>query len=275
MRNFIIILWLILGIVYWWIWDSRVDTCCGKDKVENTQKVSAHKAAATTKTLTKSSLPLAFIWGKSDAIIGNGFKAYKDSLLTKLKKNETFEIVGYYHSQEVNNTSYENLGIARANEVRKLFTEIPDNKIKLSGKLVQKLPKDKKLPYESASFNYFTENSNLKRVGDNKVLIYFPYNSSQKKNTQKIEAYLDDVAKRVKKSGEKIVLTGHTDSVGNDDYNYKLALKRANKIRNYLLSKGVAANKVNALSKGETEPASTNDTPEGRDKNRRVELIIK
>ncbi len=274
MRSFIIILWLILGIIYWWVWDSRVDTCCGKDKVENTQKKSATKAATTTKTLTKSSLPLAFIWGKSGTITGSGFKPYKDSLIGKLKDNETFEIVGYYNSQEVNNTSYENLGVARANEVRKLFPEIPDNRVKLTGKLVQKLPKDKNIAYESASFNYFIDNSGLKQVG-NKVLIYFPYNSSQKKNTQKIEAYLDDVAKRVKKSGKTVVLTGHTDSVGNDDYNYKLALKRANKIRNYLLAKGVPANKVKAMSKGEKEPIATNETPEGRDKNRRVELIIK
>ncbi len=274
MRSFIIILWLILGIIYWWIWDSRVDTCCGKDKIENTQKILAPKATTTTKLITKSSLPLAFIRNKSNTITGNGFNSYKDSLLAKLKKNEMFEIVGYYHSQEVNNTTYDNLGLARANETRKLFAELPDNKIKLSGQLVQKLPKDKSTSYESVAFNYVVDNSNIKQIG-NKALIYFPYNSSQKKNNRKIEAYLNDVAKRVKKSGETVVLTGHSDSIGNDAYNYKLALKRANKIRNYLVSKGVSAKKVKAMSKGETEPVATNNTPEGRDKNRRVELIIK
>ncbi len=278
MRSFIIILWLILGIIYWWIWDSRVDTCCdGKDKnkIENTQKKSTTKAVTTAKLLTKSSLPLAFIWGKSGTVVGDGFKAYKDSLVGKLKKNEKFEIIGYYHSEEVNNTKFENLGLARANETRKLFPELPDNRIKLSGKLIQRQPKDKNIAYESTSFNYIIDNPNIKKVGDDKVLIYFPYNSSNKKDSKKIEAYLDDVAKRVTKSGETVILTGHTDSVGNDDYNYKLALKRVNKIKNYLISKGVAANKVKAMSKGEKEPIATNDTPEGRSKNRRVELIIK
>lgn len=67
---------------------------------------------------------------------------------------------------------------------------------------------------------------------------------------------------------------GHTDSKGADAYNLTLSEKRANSVIDYMVSKGVARTRLNAMGMGETNPIATNDTDEGRAKNRRVEFAI-
>lgn len=71
-----------------------------------------------------------------------------------------------------------------------------------------------------------------------------------------------------------IVVVGHTDSMGSDDYNIKLSYKRAEAVRGYLIGRGVDANKLVSFGKGEREPIASNSTEEGRAKNRRVEIQI-
>lgn len=72
----------------------------------------------------------------------------------------------------------------------------------------------------------------------------------------------------------QVVVEGHTDSQGKAAYNEKLSQDRADSVRTYLVSQGIASDRVEAIGKGETDPVSTNDTPEGRAMNRRVEIII-
>jgi OOP family OmpA-OmpF porin len=67
-------------------------------------------------------------------------------------------------------------------------------------------------------------------------------------------------------------IQGHTDSVGNDAYNMSLGLRRANSVKDFLVSKGVSASRLSTKSFGETQPVASNDTAEGRALNRRVEL---
>lgn len=70
-----------------------------------------------------------------------------------------------------------------------------------------------------------------------------------------------------------IEVAGHTDSRGSDKYNMKLSQRRAEAVRNYLISKGIAADRLTAKGYGESQPIADNATDEGRFKNRRVELI--
>lgn len=69
-----------------------------------------------------------------------------------------------------------------------------------------------------------------------------------------------------------IEVAGHTDNRGSDDYNMKLSQQRAETVRDYLISKGIAADRLTAKGYGETKPVADNATEEGRFKNRRVEL---
>lgn len=73
----------------------------------------------------------------------------------------------------------------------------------------------------------------------------------------------------------KLEIEGHTDSVGSDDYNQKLSEDRAAAVRSYLTQEGVKAEKIIAVRGfGKTQPVTTNDTAEGRQMNRRVEIVI-
>jgi outer membrane protein OmpA-like peptidoglycan-associated protein len=71
-----------------------------------------------------------------------------------------------------------------------------------------------------------------------------------------------------------VAVEGHTDSVGSDDYNQQLSEHRAQAVRDYFVQQGINSASVEAHGYGKTEPIATNDTPEGRQQNRRVELIL-
>jgi outer membrane protein OmpA-like peptidoglycan-associated protein len=78
----------------------------------------------------------------------------------------------------------------------------------------------------------------------------------------------------VKNTKFKVILKGHTDNQGNDELNMKLSQDRVNTVKEYLVSKGIDAGRITALGYGDKRPIATNETPEGRQKNRRVEFEI-
>ena len=74
--------------------------------------------------------------------------------------------------------------------------------------------------------------------------------------------------------GLKLEIEGHTDSVGSTEYNQRLSENRAVSVRTYVVEQGIASNSVGTTGFGETMPVASNDTPAGRQQNRRVELIV-
>jgi outer membrane protein OmpA-like peptidoglycan-associated protein len=74
--------------------------------------------------------------------------------------------------------------------------------------------------------------------------------------------------------GLKIQLEGHTDSIGSDEYNQKLSEDRANAVREYLVGQGVPGTTVTAAGFGKGNPVASNDNAAGRQKNRRVEMVV-
>lgn len=71
-----------------------------------------------------------------------------------------------------------------------------------------------------------------------------------------------------------VLIIGHTDSVGSDDYNQGLSVRRADAAATYLISEGVTRSRIGTFGLGETEPVASNDTEWGRAANRRVEVAI-
>jgi len=72
----------------------------------------------------------------------------------------------------------------------------------------------------------------------------------------------------------EIEVSGHTDNKGADDFNMKLSQDRANSVKNYLVSNGVADARITSKGYGESKPIATNSTEYGREQNRRVEFTI-
>ncbi|NDH58100.1 MAG: OmpA family protein, partial [Betaproteobacteria bacterium] len=102
---------------------------------------------------------------------------------------------------------------------------------------------------------------------------FFDFDKSVLKPAGK--SMLDDLVGKIgMMSLEVVIAVGHTDSVGSNQYNQKLGARRAAAVKAYLVSKGVAANRIYTESKGETDPIASNKTAEGRSKNRRVEVEV-
>jgi outer membrane protein OmpA-like peptidoglycan-associated protein len=71
-----------------------------------------------------------------------------------------------------------------------------------------------------------------------------------------------------------LIVEGHTDQAGSDQYNVELGLKRAEAVKSYMVSKGIGSNRLKVTSKGKSAPASSGTDEEARCRNRRVEFII-
>lgn len=74
--------------------------------------------------------------------------------------------------------------------------------------------------------------------------------------------------------GLKLEIEGHTDSVGGDEYNQRLSEKRADAVRDYLVQQGIAADSITAKGYGKSRPVVSNASAEGRQRNRRVEMVV-
>lgn len=86
---------------------------------------------------------------------------------------------------------------------------------------------------------------------------------------------LDRIAQiMVKYPQTSILVEGHTDSTGSETYNQQLSERRASSVTSLLVQRGVDAQRINIIGYGESQPVATNDTPEGRQMNRRVEIRI-
>lgn len=89
------------------------------------------------------------------------------------------------------------------------------------------------------------------------------------------KAQLDDLVGKLSDiSLEVAIVVGHTDSVGSDAYNQKLSMRRAEAVKAYLVSKGLASTRVMVEGRGETKPVASNADADGRARNRRVEIEV-
>jgi len=116
------------------------------------------------------------------------------------------------------------------------------------------------------------EGDELKVTFAEKIL--FDFDSSALKAAS--QAQLDQVAGVLGKYPEtNIIIKGHTDAKGSDEYNQRLSERRASAVMNYLEDQGVGGSRMTARGYGESMPVASNDTEDGRAENRRVELSIK
>jgi outer membrane protein OmpA-like peptidoglycan-associated protein len=100
--------------------------------------------------------------------------------------------------------------------------------------------------------------------------IHFAFDSA--KLTSEAKSILDNASAS---SAAHITVEGHTDSTGSDSYNYDLSQRRAQSVVDYLGSNGVSTSRMDAVGKGASSPIASNDTSDGRARNRRVEVIAK
>ena len=103
----------------------------------------------------------------------------------------------------------------------------------------------------------------------------FDYDKSDLKEEGK--AAMNDLKKSIKARDSSVVnidIIGHADNIGSEEYNMDLSIRRAKSVREYMVSKGVDASKINVYGEGESNPVASNETREGRAENRRVDIHV-
>ena len=122
------------------------------------------------------------------------------------------------------------------------------------------------------------KDAHVERVGEGIVVIFdsgllFDFDSYALKSATREN--LTELARSMKKYDEtEIRILGHTDSVGSKSYNQNLSKQRASAVKNYLVSQGISNGRLAVEGYGETDPIASNDTKEGMEQNRRVEIVI-
>lgn len=122
------------------------------------------------------------------------------------------------------------------------------------------------------------EGAKVERVGEGIKItfdsgILFMTNSSSLQSEAKLN--ISKLAKILNKYPDtNVLITGHTDSDGTEEYNQTLSEKRAKAVSDYAITQGIASSRISMVGLGETEPVASNDTPDGKKLNRRVEIAI-
>lgn len=122
------------------------------------------------------------------------------------------------------------------------------------------------------------ENAEIERVGEGIVVTFdsgllFDFDSDDLRENAKRD--LQEFASSMNEFEEaNILIVGHTDSVGAASYNEQLSERRSQSAGSFLQEQGISADRLTITGKGESEPVATNETAEGRQLNRRVEIAI-
>ena len=194
-------------------------------------------------------------------------------------------ITGLYGSDEKNTGLLANLGLARANSVKNYLTTlgIGGAQFELASKLIDAKYTKLDTIFGGASFGFAGMNNNDDRISQIKsrllgkpLTLYFGTNekeisltAQQRTDFADLIYYLDHV------DDSKLGIVGHTDNKGDERYNVRLSRSRAKFVKDYLSKNGIVSNKMNTSGQGPSTPVASNDTSEGRAKNRRVEVTLR
>lgn len=131
---------------------------------------------------------------------------------------------------------------------------------------------------QAAELDQELENAEITRVGEGIVVTFdsgllFDFDSADLRANARQN--LADLAQSVGEyDNTDLLIVGHTDDVGAESYNDRLSVRRAESAAQYLYESGVQPSRVRTMGKGESDPIATNDTDQGRQLNRRVEVVI-
>jgi OOP family OmpA-OmpF porin len=102
---------------------------------------------------------------------------------------------------------------------------------------------------------------------------YFDFDKADLKPSA--EEVLREAVRLLRENADmRVVIEGHTDSVGSDTYNQRLSERRAEAVKRYLVRQGIDASRIRTVGNGESRPIADNTTAAGRAKNRRAEIVV-
>ncbi|GAB1856085.1 hypothetical protein MHTCC0001_09200 [Flavobacteriaceae bacterium MHTCC 0001] len=218
--------------------------------------------------------------------VEQGVLKLKDYLLEN--PNKDVEITGFYKSDEVNNSAFPNLGLARANAVKNYLVlhGVPAKQIDTFGVLNDGIyPDNEGTFFGPLKFGMITLDASdssaldaLKAACDsikaNPLVLHFKTGQAAIALTPEQRKKMADISHCVDKFGVKVQVVGHTDNTGDAATNMGLGKERADFAKGYLVKNGILETNIETSSKGQTEPIADNTTDEGKAQNRRTVITI-
>jgi len=215
-----------------------------------------------------------------------GIENLKTFLIANPKQKIT--ITGYATSDETNSSTFENLGLARANDIKKYFVSkgLSGSQFDTKGEITDKWktskdtllgPADYKFEALEAAPAVTDEWVILKdKINGDPLILHFSTNKSSNKLSADEKQKVADLVKYMEHVKDAVILAvGHSDNVGNRDSNVVLGQKRAEFSKSYLSKNGIDGSRITTDSKGPDEPIGENNTAEGKANNRRTVITIK
>ncbi|RYF73447.1 MAG: flagellar motor protein MotB [Cytophagaceae bacterium] len=312
----IILLLLWMGGSTWWHVCKIKQLCIEKplSVAVPTADVSMPALTITDAERLNLNVPGNFSYAKSGAVanaaaVGNTIQTLADYL--KANPTRTLGIDGYYRADEQNSSTYPNLGVARAEDIKAQLVKlgIPATQLTTKGILVSDATTDT-MPYNAKGDSLYgglafaftgggtetapapvaevdtTAKVMLKTeealAGAQKftslfkpIDLYFKLGESSYIQTKDTKKFFAEAEKYLKDNKDKkLLLTGHTDNAGPDGVNMELSKARAATVKSRLRKAGIAADQITVEAKGETQPKVSNETLAGRKANRRVTVVV-
>lgn len=216
----------------------------------------------------------------------------RDGIIPGLKNHlvgnpeKVITIVGLYKDDERNDSAFPNLGLARANAVKNYFVsqEIPSNQINTMGKLMPEMVARDNVYLGPIGYSIGAKAADTEeqikmlyeKIEADPLVLYFEtgqasidLSAEQRQKFADISRYLD----MVPKADAEVI--GYTDNVGRRRANIQLGQERADFAKAYLVRNGIVEDRIRADSRGPRDPIASNDTEEGRAKNRRTVISIR
>lgn len=209
-------------------------------------------------------------------------KVYSDAVShLQDNPNRILVLTGMYQPSEENTcTTEKNLGISRATKVKDMLITMgaPNEQIR-----VQSESKDEFITLDNnivggVDYHFISGDiGNIEtRLRQNNITLYFDTNQQDLNLSLDQQEYFEDLKFYLQqKPKAKVNVTGFTDDRGEDKHNQRLSRKRAEFVRDYMAFNNINPRQIIAKGKGPSDPIDTNDTAEGRAKNRRVEVRLK
>ncbi len=265
---------LVLFASNWWC--NNKGLCgCGTDSTSET--------AVTSATNTEDDGIIKFASNDLNAITGANWDKFRDSICNLVRGGKRLEITGYYATSETNKGTFLNLGLARADAIKKLFTTqcqgVNASRFTTVASLNDAIATVQS-PFNASKLSVLDTVATPSAQGgvvitdSNNMIVYFPSGSSAKETNPEVDKFLTELGGRLKNSGQNAVISGHTDNKGNPAKNVTLSKERAEFVKSILVSKGGDAAKLITEGKGDAEPVGDNTTDAGRRQNRRVQIHL-
>ena len=302
--------WLILLLLWmggstWWH-VCKIKQLCGDDSTPALATVAA--VAMPTLTIVDAdklnlNVPGNFSYAKSGAVanttaVGNMLQSLADYLTANPGRLLTIE--GYYRADEQNPSAFQNLGVARTEDIKAQLVKlgVRAGQLATTGILIDGT-NERLMPYNAVGDSLYggltfafkeaaaptvtetpkTEEALAEAQTFTSVFkpidLYFKTGQSGYIQTEATKQFFAEAITYLKANkGKKLMLTGHTDDSGAANVNLELSKARAGTVKSRLEKAGIDSDQITVDAKGETQPKEPNATLEGRKANRRVTVVI-